>query len=98
MRSFDEKNYIFDTCHKHFCRNKMSCQAVFNRISLDPILRELKDLKKLEKILISKRMILKKLAIMQRKAKFAKIKGSICNIPIEATNTCNIQYMQYVNM
>ena len=93
MRSFDEKKLYIRYMSKHFCRNKMSCQAVFNRISLDPILRELKDLKKLEKILISKRMILKKLAIMQRKAKFAKIKGSICNIPIEATNICNIQYM-----
>ena len=27
---------------------------------------------------------------MHGKGKFSKIKGSICNIPIEAANTCNI--------
>ena len=27
---------------------------------------------------------------MHGKGKFAKIKGSICNIPIEAANMCNI--------
>ena len=27
---------------------------------------------------------------MHGKSKFSKIKGSICNIPIEAANTCNI--------
>ena len=32
----------------------MPCQAVFNKMSLDPILDELKDLKKLEKKFTSK--------------------------------------------
>ena len=81
VRSFDEKNYICDTCHKHLSRNE---------IPLDSIPDELKDLKKLEKILISKRIIFKKIAIMHRKGEFAKIKGSICNISIETANTCNI--------
>ena len=54
MRSLDEKSYIYDTCHKHLSRNEMPCQAVFNKMSLDPIPDELKDLKKLEEILISK--------------------------------------------
>ena len=38
----------------------MPCQTVFNKTSLDPIPDELKDLKKLEKDLISKRIIFKK--------------------------------------
>ena len=38
----------------------MPCQAVFNKISLDPIQDELKHLKKIEKILIFKRIIFKK--------------------------------------
>ena len=37
VRSFDSKTYICDTCHLHVSRNEMSCQAVFNKISLDPI-------------------------------------------------------------
>ena len=59
-------------------------------MSLDSIPDELKDFKKLEKILISKRIIFKKIATMNRKEEFAKIKGIICNIPIETANTCNI--------
>ena len=60
VRSFYEKTYICDTCHKHPSRNKMPCQAVFNKMSLDPIPDELKDLKVLEKKLITKRIIFKK--------------------------------------
>ena len=37
MRSFDEKIYICDTCHKHLSRNEMSCQQVFNKMILDLI-------------------------------------------------------------
>ena len=60
VRSFYEKTYICDTCHKHPSRNEMSCQAAFNKMSLDPVPDELKDLKVLEKKLISKRIIFKK--------------------------------------
>ena len=59
-------------------------------MSLDPIPDELKDLRKLEKILISKRMIFKNIAIMLEKVEFGKIKGIICNIPIESANISNI--------
>ena len=69
VRSFDEKNYICHTCHKHFSRNEIPCQAVFNKMSLDPIQDELKDLKESEKILISKRILFKKIAIMHGKDK-----------------------------
>ena len=58
VRSFDEKIYISDTCHKHLSRHEMPYQAVFNKMSLDPIPDNLKYLKKLEEILISKRIIL----------------------------------------
>ena len=68
----------------------MPRQAVFNKMSLDPIPDELKDLKKLEKILISRAIIFKKIAIMHGKGEVAKINGSTCNIPIETANTCNI--------
>ena len=49
MRSFDKKTYICDACYKHLSGNEMPCQAVFNKMSLDPIPNELKDFKKLEK-------------------------------------------------
>ena len=66
----------------------MPCQAVFKKMSLDPILDELKDFKKIEKILIFKRIRFKKIGIMHRKREFAKIKGSICNILIEVARIC----------
>ena len=49
LRSFYEKTYICDTCHKRLSRNEMPCQEVFNKMSLDPITDELKDFKKLKK-------------------------------------------------
>ena len=59
-------------------------------MALSPIPAILKDLKKLEKVLISKRILSKKIAITHGKGEFSKIKGSICNIPIEVENVCNI--------
>ena len=43
MRSFDEKTYIRDIFHKRLSRNEIQCQAVFNKMSLDPITDELKN-------------------------------------------------------
>ena len=59
-------------------------------MALDPIPYELKKRKKLEKVLISKRVLFKKIAIMHGKSEFSKIKGSIYNIPVETANICNI--------
>ena len=59
-------------------------------MALDPIPYELKKRKKLEKVLISKRVLFKKIAIMHEKSEFSKIKGSIYNIPVETANICNI--------
>ena len=59
-------------------------------MSLDLFPDELKGTRKLEKILISKTAIFKNIAIMLGKVEFGKIKGSICNIPIESANISNI--------
>ena len=72
-RSFDKKVYIWDT-YKHISRNEMPCQAVFNKISLDPIQDELRHLKKIEKILIFKRIIFKKIGIMHEKWNLEKLR------------------------
>ena len=50
----------------------------------------MKDLKKIEKVSITKKILFKKIAIMHRKGEFPKIKGSICILPIETANACNI--------
>ena len=89
MRSYDEKWCICETCHKHLL-NEIPCQTVYNKVALDLIPGELKDLKRLEEVLISKLILFKKIAIIHGKGEFSKIKGSICNIPIEATNIYNV--------
>ena len=59
-------------------------------MALDPIPDELKNLKKLEKVLISKRILFKEIVIIHGKGELSKIKGSICKIPIKTANICNI--------
>ena len=90
VKSFDDKIYVCKTCHKHLLKGSIPCQAVCNKMALDPIPRELKNLRRLERILISKRILFKKIAIMHGKGEFSKIKGTICNVPIESADVCNI--------
>ena len=75
VKSFDKNLYICETCHKDLYKNETPCQAVRNKMALNPPPNELKDLKKLEKVLISKRNLFEKLAVMDEKGEFSKIKG-----------------------
>ena len=47
------------------------------------------DIRRLEKIIISKRLLYKKITIMP-KGLAPKMKGTICNIPINAEDICNV--------
>ena len=46
MKSYDEKFYICETCHKHLRENEIPSQAVCNKMALDPIPDELGYLRK----------------------------------------------------
>ena len=66
-----------------------------NKTALDSLPEELKTLEKLEKALISKRILFKKVAVMvdqesSSNGGFSKLKGRICNIPIKTANIFNI--------
>ena len=52
-------------------------------MEIDSITNELKDIKSLEKRLYPKGFCLKKTVKMHGKGEFSKIKGTICNGPIE---------------
>ena len=62
----------------------------------DPIPNELKDLKCLEKIDVGKDSVSKKKKKQRKKTtehvkgKFSKTKGTLCNVPIESVNICDI--------
>jgi len=89
LKVFNDKFYICHTCSKHISKNKTPCQAVSNKLELTEVPSVIKDLNKLEKVLISKRILFKKISIM-RKGQQPKIKGVICNIPIQADKVRNI--------
>ena len=90
VKSFNEKLYILETWHKHLNENEISCRRFSNKMALYPIPDELKILKKLEKLLISERILFKKIAIIHGKGEFSKVMGSICNILTETANIyCN---------
>ena len=60
-------------------------EAVWNKLGMDCPLEILANLN----LLISRRILFKKVTIMP-KGRFPKLKGSICNIPIETDNITNI--------
>ena len=37
VKSFDEKLHICETCHKHLNKNEIPCQAVCNKMAVDPV-------------------------------------------------------------
>ena len=57
-----------------------------------------KAFKKTRKVLIFERILFHKVTIMHGKGKFCRIKGSICNVPAEAANICNILPRPAVSM
>ena len=50
---------------------------------------ELLSLEKLEQILIARRIVFEKIVIMP-KGQQRKVKGAICNVPVECDNTCKV--------
>ena len=47
VKSFDEKLYICETCHKHLNKNEIPCQVVCNKMAVHLIPNELKDYKEI---------------------------------------------------
>ena len=59
-----------------------------NNMHVDEIPRELSSLEKLEQILIAQRIVFEKIVVIP-KGQQRKMKGAICNIPVECDQTCN---------
>ena len=55
---------------------------------MDEIPTELSSLEKLEQIQIAQRIVFEKIVVMH-KGQQRKIKGAICNVPVECDQTCN---------
>ena len=87
--NFDGRQYVCRTCHLKLKKKKLPCQAVHNKLDLQQIPDELTALNRLERVLISRRLLFKKVVIMP-KGQAPKMKGAICNVPIETDQVCNI--------
>ena len=66
------------------------CQVVCNKMFIQIIPEQSDRLKRLERILVSQRILFKKVVIIHEKGDFAKIRGSICNASIETSIICKV--------
>ena len=51
--------------------------------------KEFRDIRRLERVLVARRLLFKKINIMP-KGQSPKLKGGLCNIPIDVVDICNI--------
>ena len=61
-----------------------------NKLEVEAAPKVLQDLRRLKNVLISRRILFKKVAIMHGKGEFSKIKENISNVPIETESVCNV--------
>ena len=87
--SFDGKGYICNTCNSKVKQGKVPCQAVINNMYVDDTPVELASLEKLEQILIAQRIVFEKIIVMP-KGQQRKVKGAICNVPVECEQTSSL--------
>ena len=58
--TYDGKVYVCMTCHKSIMKKRTPCQAVSNKLDVEVAPKQLQNLRKLEKVLISKKNIVQK--------------------------------------
>jgi len=87
--SYDNNEYICKTCQNKITKQKIPCQAVYNKLVIDDAPAELQCLEKLEQILVAQRIVFEKIVIMP-KGQQRKVKGAICNVPVDCDQTCKV--------
>ena len=85
--SFDNEQYICNTCHSKLIKGKIPCQAVYNKLQMDQAPPELEELRKLESILVAQKLLFQKIVVLP-KGQQRKIKGAICNVPVNCETVC----------
>ena len=82
IKSFDEKQYICKTCHTKVLKGQVPCQAVRDKLHVDELPPDLSIREKLDQILTAQRIVFERIIVIP-KGQQRKIKGAICNIPVE---------------
>ena len=86
--SHDNNFYICKTCAQNLNKNQIPCQAVCNKLQIYDFPEDLRCIPRLERVLIARRFQFKKITISP-KGQSPKLKGAICNVPIDVVRTCN---------
>ena len=73
---------------KKLKKNCIPCQAVYNQLELCKLPKEFRDIRRLEKVLVGRRLLFKKISIMP-KGQSPKLKGALCNVPVDIVDICN---------
>ena len=81
VSSYDGRLYICRTCHNKVKKNNGPCQIVSNTLAVELLPNEFRDLRRLERVLVGKRILFNKVTVMP-KGQSPTVKGSIYNIPI----------------
>ena len=88
ISSFDGNFYICKTCVKKLNKNSIPCQAVCNMLEVCELPKEFRDIRRFERVLVARRLLLKKINIIS-KGQSPKLKGALCNIPIDVVDVSN---------
>ena len=82
IKSLDEKQYICKTYHTNVFKGQVPCQAVCDKLHVDELPPDLSIREKLDQILTAQRIVFERIIVIP-KGQQRKIKGAICNIPVE---------------
>ena len=66
VKPYDDNYYICTTCDEALRRNSVPCQAVANRLNVVELPKLLQDIRRLERLLVSRRILFKKLTVMPK--------------------------------
>ena len=88
VTSCDGRLYICHTCHTKLKKSEIPAQAVWNKLEFFLLPDDLANMNRLERAIISRRILFKKSTIMP-KGQAPKLKGSICNVPVNTANVVN---------
>ena len=84
-----EGSWVCCTCDTYLKKKQIPGQAVINKLEISVSPDVLIGLNRLKRVLISKRISFKKVTIMP-KGNFPKLKGSICNVPIDTLDISDV--------
>ena len=84
-----EGSWVCCTCDTYLKKKQIPGQAVINKLEISVSPDVLIGLNRLKRVLISKRISFKKVTIMP-KGNFPKLKGSICNVPIDTVDISDL--------